>query len=187
MPAPNQNWWTDSSPAFNSPGGTTYGGGGSLDMASYHYELDARRSLATSDAQYPDGYLGTITDRRQDRLLQTLQRRLTARSYQRGVHVGSKIGHDQYFWPKDFDPDSGIERQAATAIMDGYTIDVQRFAPTGNPVELLAHEGKTAGMSPPGAEAIYRRYGVDPSVNQVVLQDPDRKARMQKMLPNYAR
>ena len=46
-------------------------------------------------AAYPDGYLGTITDRQQDKLLGAVQSRLTDRSYQRGVHKAREAGHRQ--------------------------------------------------------------------------------------------
>lgn len=183
-----QNWWTNTSPASNSPGGTTVGGGGyGAASISYRGELDARRSVAGQDSQYPDGYLGTIINRREDRLLGKIQERLNDRSYQRGVHVGSKIGQGQYLWDAQVNPDAGIARQAATAVVDpDGKILTARFAPGLDPVERLAHMGKTAGMSAPEMDAVARQYGVDPGKNPVVNTDPDRRARMQKMLPRYA-
>lgn len=183
------NWWTDTSPAYNSPGGATYGGGGgygAIGVTGFRNELDARRSMAGPESQYPDGYLGTIIDRQQDKLLAKVQERLTDRSYQRGVHVGSKIGERQYFWNADMDPDMGLMREASTAQMDADgKIWVQKFAPTLDPVERLAHMGKTAGLSAPEQMQVARKFGVDPAKNPVVNPDPGRREAMQRFLPRY--
>ena len=72
--------------------------------------LDFLRSGArTPEANYPDGYLGTIQTRRGDRLLENLQRRQNERSYTRGVHKGERIDQSDYFWPDDFDIGSPID------------------------------------------------------------------------------
>src|SRR3954470_11123771 len=92
-------------------GNTAVGAGGT----PYRSALDATRSAApgfTPDAEYPDGYLGNIQSRREDRLLSAVQSRLTNRSYQRGVHKGDKIGQEDYFWPPSLNMMSGIEAQA---------------------------------------------------------------------------
>lgn len=181
------NWWQNTSPANNSPGGTTVGGGGyGVGQISYRNELDARRVMAGQDSQYPDGYLGTIIDRQQDKLLGKVQERLTDRSYQRGVHLGSKIGQRQYLWDSVMNPDMGMQREAASAEMDqDGKIWVKRFAPTMDPVERLAHMGKTAGMSAPEMDNVARRYGVDPAKNPVVNPDPSKRAAMKDFLPRY--
>jgi hypothetical protein len=156
-------------------------------VVQYHSPLDADRAAAGQlpMAEYPDGYLGTIIDRRQDKLMDAVQNRLTDRSYQRGVHVGSKIRNDEYFWPKEFEPDKRLKAEAR-AKRTGYTMSVQRYAPAGNPVERLAHMGKLGGLSAPEQMSMYRKYGVDPARNPIVLIDPTRQARMSKMLPRYA-
>jgi hypothetical protein len=115
--------------------------------------------MAGQESQYPDGYLGTIVDRQQDKLLAKVQSRLGDRNYQRGVHVGSKIGQGQYMWSPEFNPEIGLERQAR-AVQDGNVIVTARFAPAGDPTERLAHLGKTAGMSSPEAMGLARQYGV---------------------------
>ncbi len=185
-----QNWWVNTSPANISPGGATVGGGGyGVDGVTYRSELDARRVMAGRDSQYPDGYLGTITDRQQDKLLAKVQEKLSERSYQRGVHVGSKVGMDSYFWNQILNPDMGLARQAR-AVVDTSTgavrYEAMRFAPTLDPVERLAHMGKTAAMSAPELDAVARKYGVDPAKNLVVNPDPMARDRYQKMLPRYA-
>lgn len=182
------NWWVDSQPGPGAPGGTTTGGGGSAGVVQYRSPLDAARASQgkVPSAEYPDGYLGTIIDRHEDKLLAKVQEKLTERSYQRGVHKGEKIDGTDYFWEgKSITPDMRL-RAEARATTNGYTMQVPRFAPTGNPVERLAHLGKTAGLSAPEQMNIAKQYGVSVSKNPVVLQDPDEMARKQKMLPRYA-
>lgn len=184
------NSWVDTSPGPSSPGGTTVGGGGqwSVQSGTIHYRdpLDARRAHSGSlgEAQYPDGYLGTIIDRHQDKLLAKVQERLTDRSYQRGVHVGSKIGQRAYYWDDKINPTAGLKRQAAYT-QSMYTMETARFVPSGNPVERLAHESTNQSITGPEMMEMARKYGVNPAINPIVIPDPDRRARMQKMLPNY--
>jgi hypothetical protein len=134
-----------------------------------------------------DGYLGTIVDRRQDRLLQAVQERLTERSYQRGVHKGEKIARTDYLWNTSVVDPMGRIKAQARAEKVGNTLQVPRYVPTGNPVEKLAHLGKTAGLSAPEQRQVYKQYGVSMAKNPVVIQDPGHKEHLQKMLPNYAR
>lgn len=186
------NWWIDTYPGPTFPGGTTVGGGGSYNagVVQYRSPLDAVRAARGTlpHAEYPDGYLGTIIDRQSDKLLDAVTNKLTERSYQRGVHKGEKIARTDYFWDETvLDPDSGLRRQARSAKQQGNTIQVERWCPKGNPVERLAHMGKTAGLSAPEQEKVYKQFGVSIARNPVVNQDPTRKARMQKMLPDYAR
>lgn len=126
--------------SYNPPVGqqgsvTQYGGGGGMPISGFRSILDARLAAATGktpEAQYPDGYLGSVIDRRQDKLLQTV--RNNARSYTRGVHKGSRIGPQDYFWPDDFTPYSSLERRMAG--------DNSKYSASGNPLERLAHGGK---------------------------------------------
>ena len=67
----------------------------------------------TPEAQYPDGYLGTLNTRRGDRLLDSLKQRLNNRPYTRGIHKGERINYDDYFWPPEFNLWTGLEFQAA--------------------------------------------------------------------------
>lgn len=62
----------------------------------------------TPNAEYPDGYLGTIPSRRGDRLLDSLKRRMNNRPYTRGVHKGERIEQEDYFWPPEFNQWSGL-------------------------------------------------------------------------------
>ena len=180
------NWWVDTQPGPTFPGGTTTGGGGNAAVIHYRSPLDAARAAKDKipGAEYPDGYLGTITNRREDRLLDKVQEKLTERSYQRGVHKGSKIDNRDYFWPDGNDPMRRIKAESRFE-QDGSRMLVERNKPTGNPVEKLAHLGKP-GLSAPEQMAIAKQYGVSVSKNPVVIQDPTRVARMSKMLPRYA-
>lgn len=184
MPA---NWQVLTQPGSAFPGGTTVGGGGSTGAIPFRDTLDKRRSMMgrTPEATYPDGYLGTIIDRHQDKLLGKIQERLNDRSYQRGVHVGSKIGQKSYYWDRNIYPEAGLERESAY-VATRYTMDAPRFAPAGNPVERLAHMGKTAGLTPPEQMDIARKYGVNPAMNPIVTPDPSRRAMLRGMLPGYA-
>jgi len=129
-----------SNTSYNPPVGqqgsvTQYGGGGSLPLTGFRSILDARLAAATGktpEAQYPDGYLGSVIDRHQDKLLQTV--RNNARSYTRGVHKGSRIGAQDYFWPDDLTPYTTLEARVHGS--------KKRFAAQGNPAERLAHGGK---------------------------------------------
>lgn len=178
--------YRNSQPGPALPGGVSYsGGGGDAGAVQYRTKLDAARAGATPYAQYPDGYLGTITDRQQDKLLGKIQERMTDKSYQRGVHVGSKIGTEDYFWPKGYDPSRGLARESRV-VPSGNLLYTKRYAPTGNPVELLAHLGKLGGLTSPEKSRVYMQYGVNEPKNPVVIQDPTRAARMQKMLPKSA-
>lgn len=192
------NWWVDSQPGPSMPGGATTGGGGSLNagrytgtagVVQYRTPLDAARVAQgrVPYAEYPDGYLGTIVDRHEDKLMNAIQEKLTERSYQRGVHKGAKIDPSDYFWDgKVITPDMRLRVQAR-AKKEGYTMNVPRFKPTGNPVERLAHLGKMGGLSTPEQIGLAKQYGVSVAKNPVVIVDPDHRARMMKMLPNYAR
>ncbi len=138
--------------------------------------LDAARSAApgfTPDAEYPDGYLGNVNSRREDRLLSAVQNRLTNRSYQRGVHKGDKIGQQDYFWPDNFNPMSGLEAQARG----------QKFGQIGStPVEQINHMGKNHMLSPEELQAVAGAH----NVSAPTLMDPIRRERMKHLLPSWS-
>ena len=98
---------------------TNYGGGGTPVARS---ELDFLRLGVgrAPQAEYPDGYLGTIRSRRDDRgrssstsdnVLNALKVRVGQRSYQRGVHRGERIDVQDYYYPEGLDNMRGIARQ----------------------------------------------------------------------------
>ena len=157
------------------PGAPVQGGGGGRDLAGYRDILDARRSAApprTPNAEYPDGYLGTVNSRREDRLLQAVSSRLTDRNYQRGVHKGEKIDRSDYFWPAQFNPSSGIERQMVTS---------QRWAPVGLPEEQINHMGKNHLIPPEEMGRVAAKYGV----KEILPVDPVRREKMTRLLPTW--
>jgi len=188
----NSDWFVPNQPSDAQPGSHTVGGGGygsrNAGTVQYRSPLDARRASEgqLSYADFPDGYLGTITNRREDKLLNHITGKLTQRSYQRGVHKGEKIDGSDYYWPGDANPMRRIQAESRYTQDEGLMI-VKRFSPRGNPVERLAHLGKTAGLSAPEQQSVYKRFGVSMAKNPVVIQSPDDKARMMKMLPQYAR
>jgi hypothetical protein len=127
-------------------------------------QLDYLRSgwQRTPEAQYPDGYLGTIHSRRDDRLLDGLKRRQSAGPAVRGIHKGERLDARDYYWKPGLDPDSGWMNQIATAVDVGDGIAVQRYVSPGlvdDPMapefmsprraSILARQGGTAGMTPP--------------------------------------
>jgi len=125
-------------------------------------QMDARRSMwrRTPDAEYPDGYLGTIVDRRQDRLLEAVKGQLNRKVYDRGVHKGEKIDQSDYFWPDELDPWRGLRAVAAGV----------RQAPAMTLAErLLVNDGKSL---PYGNAA-------------VALLDPKRQAQLVALAPRY--
>lgn len=75
----------------------------------------------TPEAQYPDGYLGTINTRRGDRLLDSLKQRQTNRPYTRGIHKGERLDQRDYDWPDEFNLWSGLVAQ----------VQGHRFVPPG--------------------------------------------------------
>jgi len=98
---------------------TSYGGGGVPVARS---ELDFLRLGVgrAPQAEYPDGYLGTIRSRRDDRgrstgtsdnVLNALKVRIGQRSYQRGVHRGERIDVQDYYYPEGLENSRGISRQ----------------------------------------------------------------------------
>jgi hypothetical protein len=122
--------------------------------------LDKRRMMVNEipSEQYPAGYLGTITERRGDRVLDSLKARVNERSYQRGVHLGERIDPGDYLWPEEQNPFRGIQAEAAgvrqapsleywqpTPVVDG------KMAPRGSEsiVTLDQHRQSQLGMLRP--------------------------------------
>lgn len=155
---------------------TQYGGGGGLPISGFRSILDAKLAAATGktpEAQYPDGYLGSITDRHADKLLDTIKN--NARAYTRGVHKGSRISPRDYFWEEGFNLYTTIENRMAG--------DTQRFAAQGNPAERLAHGGKyiTNGKARELAQALNISY--DPQMR--VVPDNVRTFHAKTNLPGW--
>ena len=131
---------------------TVYGGGGVPVARS---ELDTLRLGVgrQPSAEYPDGYLGTIRSRRDDRgrssdkVLDSLKVRVGQRSYQRGVHRGERIDASDYYYPEGLEPTRGIRRQMnaakqGTVYVTKKNADVTKLVPAPH----LPNDGK-AGPS----------------------------------------
>ena len=106
--SPQQNWQSIGGQGFS--GYNNQGGYGGPVARS---DLDAIRigTGRVPQAEYPDGYLGTIRSRRDDRLLDSIKNRVNQKAYQRGVHKGERIEPSAYYWDMDFNAQSGIKRQ----------------------------------------------------------------------------
>jgi hypothetical protein len=100
----------------------------------------------------PDGYLGTIRTRRDDRgrangtsenVLDSLKVRINQRGYQRGVHKGERIDQSEYYYPDQLDNTRGIRRQMQ-AVQDGNVMWVARNADNQKlaPAPHLPNDGK---------------------------------------------
>lgn len=156
------------------PGG---GGGGGVLLVGGRSILDARRMMNTGklpQAQYPDGYLGTIIDRRQDKLMTAVQGRLTERQYQRGVHKGERIDIKDYAWTEDLNLMSGLENEKKGL----------RWTVRGNPVERLAHQGDAVSLTPREMWKLNKVYFPE-NVNALGSMTPRRTAQLANMRPAW--
>ena len=120
---------------------------------------------ATPDANFPDGYLGTMSsNRRQDKLLDSVKRQ-NHRSYSRGVHKGERINSGDYLWPEEFNLTTGLELQAQG----------RKFAPPGAEPIRLTNDGKA------GPRGIPR--GLDrPQTEQIDMQ---RRSMLKRLAPGW--
>lgn len=176
--------------AVAQPGGVVRAnGGGGHQVIGWRSALDARRTMQgqrTPQAEYPDGYLGTIVDRQKDKLLENVQSRLTQRSYQRGVHKGDKIDQRDYYWPDEFTPQTGLEYEAQQFIdPDDGRVHQMKWRAAGAVEERLVNRGKNAPMaSPAEIAAVAQRMGIDPQMASSTI-DPVRADRIKRLLPNW--
>jgi hypothetical protein len=134
MPAAHQNYqWLGAGGLY---GGNIVGHGTALPNALS--ELDASRLGIgrTPEAEYPDGYLGTIRSRRDDRLLDSTKARVNQKSYQRGVHKGERIDQTDYQWLREWNPQTGIQNQ----MRGRKTVYVEHLTPP----PLLVNDGKAS-------------------------------------------
>lgn len=153
-------------------------GGAGYQAIGFRDVLDARRAqqgLQAPSAAYPDGYLGTIQSRREDKLLDNLKNRLTSRSYQRGVHKGERIDPGDYYWPETFSPKTGLEYEAR---------GLKWSAKGSAPVERLAHSGKVDAVDPQEMASLRAQYNVG-QPTAVPTIDPIIKERMSRLLPGW--
>lgn len=132
--SPNQNWQSLGAGGLN--GYNNQGGSGTPVARS---ELDSIRigTGRTPEAEYPDGYLGSVNSRRGDRLLDSIKQRVGQKSYQRGVHKGERIEPSAYFWSPEFGAEDGIRRQSK-AVVDVQDGVVRYLTPRGAPDSAYA-------------------------------------------------
>jgi hypothetical protein len=187
--AGSHNWWVPAAREMGglSPGSTTVGGGGTPQRfmgntqgVQFRSPLDARRAAKgqLSQAEWPDGYLGNIIDRRQDKILKAVRDRQSGPSYQRGVHKGSRIDPREYLWPdQDMGPYDGLRRRTQTVVSDTgmVTYVQQRQAPKGIPITVMVNDGK----SPPQVNG---ESGVGTAAT---IQDPLQQVHFNRMKPKY--
>jgi hypothetical protein len=158
-------------PPFNhgQPGNAnTVGGGGGMGPF-FRDALDARRSMynQTPEAQYPDGYLGTINSRRGDRLLDSLKNRQNQRSYVRGVHKGERIDPSDYFFPPELPADGGLQREAMGVQVDTLVLS-PRNAPQIQylPMYRQAEDASPAYQADRGDRRRQALWGAEPGIGR---------------------
>ena len=142
--SPQQNWQS-----LGGNGMYGYNNQGGAGPSVARDSMDASRIGVgrIPSAEYPDGYLGTIRSRRDDRLLDSIKNRVNQKAYQRGVHKGERIEPSMYFWPENINDMSGIERQMKAKLVNinGVNVyQVMRGAPQMHltPAPHLVNDGK---------------------------------------------
>jgi hypothetical protein len=146
----------------------------------FRNDLDALRTMyrRTPDAQYPDGYLGTIESKRRDRLYDGLKSRTNVKPFSRGVHKGERMDNRDYFWPPEFEPWSALESQSAGMryVIPGALMDAG-FMPTS-----MQPEPNSARMAKVGTRGIPARVG---TVEWGKI-DPDRATALKRLAPPWS-
>ena len=159
----NKQTFTDWGGAYDPLGGDT--GQPLLGPTPTFRDAKDRRLQAfgaTPDTQYPDGYLGHLTDRRSDKLGST---RSNTRSYSRGVHKGERVNPGDYMWPDEFNPMTALEYEAKG----------KKFAPTGAAPVVLTNDGKA------GPRGIPRNL----DRKQIEIIDEQRRSMLRTLVPNW--
>lgn len=140
-----------------------------------HGDLDALRMMwrRTPEATYPDGYLGTINTRRQDRLLDGLKQRQSNRPTTRGIHKGERIDARDYLWPEEFNQWTALELQARGI----------KFSPPGLGMDLEYERYPTDRKVGP------KRVPIGGNSDNTVkwgIDDPDRQVTLRRLAPPWA-
>lgn len=142
--SPAQNWQSLGGNGFHG-----YNNQGGVGVPIARSDLDNIRmgTGRVPSAEYPDGYLGTIRSRRDDRLLDSIKNRVNQKSYQRGVHKGERVDASAYFWSPSFGSQTGIRRQEKAKYVNvngGMQFVIPRAAPRLDlaPAPHLVNDGK---------------------------------------------
>ena len=155
MPSSHQNWQYLGASGYIGAY-TTTGGGGTPVVPRSPMDFMRLGVGRAPQAEYPDGYLGSIRTRRDDKgkpyavsdvVLDSLKNRQNQRAYQRGVHRGERIDPAQYMWPENLEPDRRLNprRVKKTNIDGGLTMNIARFTPEVElaPAPHLVNDGKS--------------------------------------------
>ena len=162
--SPSQNW-------------QSLGGGG---LSGYNNQGGSGTPVARSDldsirigtgrvpsAEYPDGYLGTIRSRRDDKILDSVKNRLNQKSYQRGVHKGERIEPSAYFWAPEFGAQDGLKRQMNAVLDNSNGVTMYRSLRNAPEIRLtpaphLVNDGKANTVADtPGTINVRRARQLD--------------------------
>jgi hypothetical protein len=161
--SPHQNWQSLGS----NTGGYGYNNQGGVGTPIARSEMDASRIGVgrVPSAEYPDGYLGTIRSRRDDRLLDSIKSRVNQKAYQRGVHKGERIEPDMYFWPEMLGNQAGLQRQMAAKPDTSTGVLLYRALRNAPQVQLapapkLVNDGKANTQANQPAEIDARRQSM---------------------------
>ena len=154
MPQSHQNWqYLGASGYIGSY--TTTGGGGTPIVPRSSMDFLRLGVGRTPSAEYPDGYLGTIRSRRDDKgkpyatsdtVLDSLKARQNQRGYQRGVHKGERIDPGDYIWPEELKPDRRLKESNYKEVENEgvVTMLIKRNTPKAKlaPAPHLVNDGK---------------------------------------------
>lgn len=155
MPSSHQNWQYLGASGYIGAY-TTTGGGGTPIVPRSSMDFLRLGVGRAPQAEYPDGYLGTIRTRRDDKgkpysvgdtVLDSLKNRQNQRAYQRGVHKGERIDPGQYLWPEDLEPDRRLNERLyrLTEVEGAVVYSVKKYAqdPDLAPAPHLVNDGKS--------------------------------------------
>lgn len=154
MPNSHQNWQYLGASGYIGAY-TTTGGGGTPVVPRSAMDFLRLGVGRAPQAEYPDGYLGTIRSRRDDKgkpyatsdsVLDSLKARQNQRGYQRGVHKGERIDPGEYMWPSGLKPDRRLKAGVKEVNNDGgLTMNILRNAPKQQlaPAPHLVNDGKS--------------------------------------------
>ena len=157
--SPSQNWQSLGAGGFN--GYNNQGGSGTPVARS---DLDGIRigTGRVPSAEYPDGYLGTIRSRRDDKILDSIKNRVNQKAYQRGVHKGERIEANSYFWSPEFGAQDGIKRQMNAVLDTSNGVTMYRSLRNAPDIRLtpaphLVNDGKANTVADQPGELNVRR------------------------------